>query len=490
MKRLLSISFFLAAALSFAVSCSEDELVPPRPEVDWPAGDGSSDGSGETGDTEDGGNSSDRPSESPVKDANAETGNLPAWQEGYVDIHFINTATGECVFIIMPDGTQMLVDMASANTRQGDTDVIDGVVEQMYLPRRPNASFQPADWINMYLKRCMAWTKNDRLDYVSITHFHSDHFGARISGLPDRVPGTDGEDVARTLSKGGYQKIGAAAVLDENKVTKIIDRGYPDYNYPKPLYSSDFTNTMKNYLNACKWHAANSGLIREAFRSGANDQFVMKYNPSRYRMFEIRNLSANGLMWEGVGTMTDMKYPENSELSESDSEYVDSPNENMTSTVFKLIYGKFELYCGGDLVSNSTSNGAWRDAERPLANVTGEVEVMKANHPGSADGNTEYFLQKLDPQAVIVCNWNAVQPRKSTYERLKASQADVFTLNLDETYAQKYSDKGASLKATSGHYCVRVSPEGETYYIYRLDDTDVSMSMKIVERFGPYQSRN
>ena len=35
---------------------------------------------------------------------------LPAWEEGVLDIHAINTARGECTYIILPDGTTMVVD--------------------------------------------------------------------------------------------------------------------------------------------------------------------------------------------------------------------------------------------------------------------------------------------------------------------------------------------------------------------------------------------
>ena len=35
---------------------------------------------------------------------------LPKWQEGCLDIHYINSARGECTFYILPDGTTMLVD--------------------------------------------------------------------------------------------------------------------------------------------------------------------------------------------------------------------------------------------------------------------------------------------------------------------------------------------------------------------------------------------
>ena len=36
---------------------------------------------------------------------------LPAWSEGFFDIHHINSARGECSFLIYPDGTTMVVDV-------------------------------------------------------------------------------------------------------------------------------------------------------------------------------------------------------------------------------------------------------------------------------------------------------------------------------------------------------------------------------------------
>ena len=35
---------------------------------------------------------------------------LPAWSEGYLDIHTISTGRGECLFLILPDGTSIVVD--------------------------------------------------------------------------------------------------------------------------------------------------------------------------------------------------------------------------------------------------------------------------------------------------------------------------------------------------------------------------------------------
>ena len=35
---------------------------------------------------------------------------LPAWSEGYLDIHTISSGRGECLLIVMPDGTSMVID--------------------------------------------------------------------------------------------------------------------------------------------------------------------------------------------------------------------------------------------------------------------------------------------------------------------------------------------------------------------------------------------
>lgn len=443
--------------------------------------------------------------------AHAQSGNLPAWEEGYLDIHFINTGTGECSFVIMPDGTQMLVDAASSYCTPEDEN-------DYYVGHYPDASKRPSEWINIYLARCMKWTGNDMIDYLNVTHFHSDHIGQRFTNCPAGDIGqanplftSDGRKALRDIASmedflevgGGYMKIGVAEILDENKVGVVIDKAYPDYDYPKPLaYDVDQNGktgyngwTVLNYRNAAQYHKKQNGVVRESFRPGVADQFVMKHKPAEYPEFEIRNLSANGLMWTGNGTETSMTFPENGQLSVESNEGKDSPNENMTSTVFKLSYGDFDYFCGGDVVSNSVSTAyPWRDAERPLANVTGEVDLLKANHHGSADGNSEYFLGILNPQVIVVNVWRRIQPRKETYERMISSDCnhgmtDIFTTNMVKSYHNEYIDKGERIRGKQGHYVVRVNPGGGKFYVYQLDDSDVTMSMKIVRRFGPYTSK-
>jgi len=45
---------------------------------------------------------------------------LPAWQEGYLDIHHINTGHGDAAFYIFPDGTTMLLDVGEMDPTAAD----------------------------------------------------------------------------------------------------------------------------------------------------------------------------------------------------------------------------------------------------------------------------------------------------------------------------------------------------------------------------------
>ena len=60
------------------------------------------------------------------------------WQEGYLDIHQISTGRGNVAWMIMPDGTTMLVDMGDLGT--------DNYQQEIMNPR-PSASKSPAEWV-------------------------------------------------------------------------------------------------------------------------------------------------------------------------------------------------------------------------------------------------------------------------------------------------------------------------------------------------------
>lgn len=108
---------------------------------------------------------------------------LPAWQEGEMDIHFINTTTGESAFVIMPDGTQLLIDAASSLVKtNSDGNTTNTGIRSRWDPTATGT--RGSQIISQYLKKCMVWTGNSTIDYVVMSHLHNDHMGDCSSSLP------------------------------------------------------------------------------------------------------------------------------------------------------------------------------------------------------------------------------------------------------------------------------------------------------------------
>ena len=96
---------------------------------------------------------------------------LPAWSEGYLDIHTISSGRGECLLIVMPDGTSMVIDAGelvykstpSKKSKYG-----------MAKPR-PNNEVRPVKVYADYIRNFMPY--KDAIDYYQLSHFHMDHMG-------------------------------------------------------------------------------------------------------------------------------------------------------------------------------------------------------------------------------------------------------------------------------------------------------------------------
>ena len=390
---------------------------------------------------------------------------ITPWEEGCLDIHFINTCTGESQFIIMPDGTQMLVDVGGA--------LLD---DELALVPIPDQARRPGEWINRYIKRCMKWTKNDKIDYLSITHLHGDHIGTISPATPNSY-------------KGNWRSSSLADIVDNNKVGKLVDRGYPKYDYPSYTVENKH---LDNYIKCTRWHAATAGMKIERFVPGADNQFTLKYDAASYPAFKIQNIAANGVVWTGKGTETATAFPDSSAFVGKGKANQPSPSENSLSTVFKLTYGDFDYFAGGDVSHNGDEYFSWKDVETPIADVVGCVEVMKANHHGCWDANNDYILEKLSPLSIILTVWRTTQPTggiaKYFSPKVNGGNTDLFITHLEpETEEKLGADMAKVASKDDAHIVVRVNPDGKTYYIYVINVN--GDSMKVTKAFGPYHSR-
>ena len=386
--------------------------------------------------------------------SNVGTERLSAWQQGYMDIHHISTGRGNCTFMILPDGTTMMVDAGDNGPANDDGTKLDRV---------PDESLTPAEWIVRYVTHFMDEAGLPvKLDHMLVSHFHYDHVGVGDNNYPWSLDGR-------------YLMTGIAYVGSTLEVDNFVDRAYPDYDFPYTGYFDkgvfrDYV-MMDNYLKFLE-----SGYNRveniAGFEVGSADQFVLKNTPRND--FSIRNIYSNGQIWTGLGESTENLIP-------ADTPQADLDNENLWSAVINISYGNFDYHTGGDILGADLDGtwfaNDWRDIETPVAKLIKETDVICCNHHGYDDAMNETFLWYTKPQACIVPAWEVEHPGADALSRMNTAGSNVFAAG---------PVTNDSLK--SGHVVVRVYEGGSTFRIFVLDDE--STDYGIVYQSDIYTSAN
>jgi beta-lactamase superfamily II metal-dependent hydrolase len=348
---------------------------------------------------------------------------LARWVEGTLDIHQIATGQGNAAFVVMPDGTTLLVD--AGGTAAGIARYIDHVL--------PSGATR-------------------RLDYVVITHFHSDHIGA-IAELSMLLP-----------------------------IGKMIDRGWPDYAYPAPATDT----TTVSYRTFVAARVADRSFAAERIRVGRADQIVQVVARSRSSDFDVRAVAANGEVWTGHDVDTAMNFPK---LATPDP---DLPWENLCSIGLKIRYGRFDFFTGGDMYGIPDPGvPSWVDLETPVARAIGPTDVHVVNMHGSISVENPAFLMTLRSRVIVLPSWSATHPSADVLKRAMAPRAypgprDVFATTLREPTRLALGAR-ADQFAGVGHIVVRVAKGGESYRVVVVDDSTESLMVKGIK--GPYESQ-
>lgn len=386
---------------------------------------------------------------------------LAPWGEGTLDIHFINTGRGESTFYVFPDGTTMLVDMAGSTLTKEESG------GKYPTDPRPNASTSSAEVIVSYINHFTSDASRGHIDYAVISHYHEDHMGTYRTSLPS---GGDGS----------FRMTSFAEVGTRLPYRHYLDRDWPDFDYPHALTASKYVN-VKNFV---KWSIANNGTVAERFDAGSNEQIVLQYDKASYPNFKVQNLAGNGRYWTGTGQNSEMKMPETYSSSG------EIPDENCFSCAFKVTFGSFDMYTGGDHQYQGRSTYSYMDSEAPIAAVVGNVDVAKGDHHGTKNCNDATLMKALKPTVWITHVWRDVQPNTATIDDVLEgnSGCDIFLTNLCEVNEPNFtSSQKEHFMSTQGHVVVRVNKTGTEYYVYVLDDSDLNYTVKSVH--GPYMCK-
>lgn len=383
---------------------------------------------------------------------------MEPWSRGFLDIHHISTGRGNCVLVICPDGTSVMID-AGAKAGSG---------ADLAVPR-PDASRRPGEWIGRYAKWHLRTAPKQQIDTFVLTHLHDDHMGTCSADSPLAADGT-------------YRLTGVSDVAEIVPIRRIVDRGFPDYNYP-------VAQTDKSALNYIAFvrSSVRSGVQVERLQVGSSGQIGLHYAASEFGSFEVRNLAANGEVWTGDGEGSRKLFPGLETLTSR--QY---PTENDCSVALRFGYGGFRYYNGGDLTCDTAfGTEQWMDVETAVAKVAGPVSVAALDHHGYYDGTGPEFVRAMRARIWVLQSWHASHPALATLDRvysplLYAGDRDVLATSLVAAAELADARLADRMLSKQGHVVVRVPPGGATYEVIVLDD---SMERGMIKaRFGPYRS--
>jgi hypothetical protein len=365
----------------------------------------------------------------------------PGWRPGEMDIHFIHTGQGECTFFIFPDGTTMLLDCGYVEVRK------PGYAEA--LPAAPSSKRRSGEWIRRYLERLIPQRE---IDYLMISHWHSDH----VDGLPD--------------------------VLESFRFKNYYDHQFPFAG----KYSTGIDQRSFDFVQKWLPQAQRDGMKVEAFKVGAKNQLYLQHDSRSYyrRVFEIRNVAANGSVWDGKEGFRDFAAVHVKKTG------IKTIYENLLSSAIRIRYGNFTYFTGGDIESSLVdADGNKFSIEDAVGKVVGKVCACKTNHHACPPTMREDFLRSLQPKLILSSTWSPNQINDVTLERMTSRK--IYPGERTIAYGQiPYFKKGAYADrafmrdiAPEGHAVIKVNPGGFAYRLYTLTTKDESMKIVATKDF-------
>ena len=370
---------------------------------------------------------------------------MPAWSEGYLDIHFINSGRGECCFYILPDGTTLLVDAG---------EISKGTIG---VAQRPNEQTLPTITYAEYIKHFLPAGRTD-IDYCSPSHLHTDHIGSTkmVSGK----------------SPVGYRKSGLLALYDYVPYKHILDRAYPTYTEDEVTPKME-GQLSKDWATFVTWGVKEGKFTAERFTPG-KEQIVLLNRAKKYKNFSVFNICANGFVWgkdsNGNGMLIGGKARRGG---------------NPASCGFHISYGDFDYIACGDVSWTSQNMTAFYFRDYVGNN---NLDAFKCHHHLAYNG-WEVMMQEFnfDPQVILNHSFAANKPHPEPLSRVLPNCQGFFATNIHPDIAAANRELIDKITGYGGHIVLRVKPGGKIFYVYMLDDSDFEYRVKSIH--GPYKSK-
>jgi len=239
------------------------------------------------------------------------------------------------------------------------------------------------------------------IDYLVVSHYHTDHLGS--------------------IGKGGIWYL-----LEKKgiKIDKTIDRGF------SPKSHDAFSSNTQVYHKYKSWaQAAGANKINRETAEIGNSQIDLGGGV----VVKIVSFNCNGQIAE----------PEKA-------------SENDFSVAFKLSFGEFDEFFGGDL--SGVEHGRYHDCESGIAEDVEDIEVYKVNHHGSAYSSNKLFISRIDPEVAIISAGESSHkhPREEVVKRLLLHPTIIYQTHGSNGYQDE------KIKVINGNIEIRTSGVGFT----------------------------
>ncbi len=388
----------------------------------------------------------------------------PGWNPGDLDLHFIYTGCGENMFYRLPDGTSIL----------NDTGDFYRPKDLEHVPLLPSSERLGGEWVSRYIQRVYP---EKVIDYLMFSHWHRDHVGHASFDKKD----TPDEAYRFKTFADGVRGNGFMCVAQDFGFKRHLDHQYPS----RGMYRTHDTSLalFSSWVDGQR----KRGLICEPFKVGALNQIALQRDPGKYAGFSIRNICANGRLWDGK----DGEHDYAAEYAARTG--IKRISQNALSLGFVMQYGKFRFWSGGDTQDIPKSKGKNESGfayEGLVGQRVGQVTLCKMNHHGHFNAMCEEFVRAVRAQTYVSCVWCLRQLHGPTFARLSAPEfnpgCEPLIIPTIMPQCRVDSFKGRDFMKnipTRGpvHVVVKVLPGGLDYRVYLLDAHDESM--RIVGRF-------
>lgn len=379
------------------------------------------------------------------------------WQQGELNVYWLDVEQGDSQLLVGPTGRTMLVDLGETAWNSTGTGTKSAAI---------------AGRIRTI---CGIGSGPVHLDYVMASHHHLDHIGY-ASNPNDTTP--VGNGLYRLLAPAG-ENFSVGTVLDRDGGTWTDANGDGDCDVgtsSNPSNEIAWNNAGTTSQTARRWICWLYGPAAQADRVNIAGKVTRLTNSGTWPSIDLgTGVTAAIVQANAKGVMqADGSTP----VSGDHTTEATPPSENDYSVGVKVTFGKFEYATAGDSDGEYATSGngyTYNDVEASLIPKFGDVETVRVNHHGSQHSSSDAYVGALRPEtAFISCGTNSYgHPGNRVLDALRAvanqsgTGADVFLANnpCDSTQGDGSPTDYSGTFNQNGDVRLRTSSAGNGYLV-------------------------